>query len=182
MGYLKGLKVQVKEENKVIQGFQNTPMKIHRCRPQFKPDGALLTVKRGSNKIEIKEIPTVQGSDNKEQRQVYSGLTDILMRYTKINDGKVLSIDLRDQMDNMKLNKQDAQRIDQLMDPKLRGLHQSVSKTYENYEDIYIQDSLSNARLPFVIFKKDPKELFFFFESLAQLFVQELNRKKKQVS
>ena len=33
MVYLKGMKVLVKEENKVMQGFQNTPMKIHRCRP-----------------------------------------------------------------------------------------------------------------------------------------------------
>jgi hypothetical protein len=33
MIYLKGKKVLVKEENKVMQGFQNTPMKIHRCRP-----------------------------------------------------------------------------------------------------------------------------------------------------
>lgn len=31
--YLKGLGVQVKEENKQIQGFQKTPMKVNRCRP-----------------------------------------------------------------------------------------------------------------------------------------------------
>ncbi len=51
MEYLKRIGVQVKEENKQIQGFQKTPMKVNRCRPQFRPDGALLTVKRETNKI-----------------------------------------------------------------------------------------------------------------------------------
>lgn len=97
-------------------------MKVNRCRPQFRPDGALLTVKRETNQIQIREVPTVEGSDNNEQRGIYSGLTDILLKFTTINDGKKANIELRDALDKMKLSQQDAEIIDQKMDPKLRGL------------------------------------------------------------
>ncbi len=100
-------------------------MKVNRCRPQFRPDGALLIVKRETNQIQIREIPTVQGSDNSEQRAIYSGLTDIFLKYTTINEGKKASIELREQLDKMKLTQQAAERIDQSADPKLKGLQQA---------------------------------------------------------
>lgn len=87
-------------------------MKVNRCRPQFRPDGALLTVKRETNKVQIREVPTVQGSDNKEQRTIYSGLTDIFLEHTTINDGKKANTELRDALDKMKLSKQESERID----------------------------------------------------------------------
>ena len=119
--YLKGIGVQVKEENKQIQGFVKTPMKVNRCRPQFRPDGALLTVKRESNQITIRQVPTVQGSDNQEQRKTYGGLTDVLFKHTTINEGKKGYADLREQLDKMKLTPQQSQIIDQKMDPNLRS-------------------------------------------------------------
>lgn len=56
---------------------------IIRCRPQFKPDGKLLTVTNG-NKIIIKEIPLVKDVRNDEQKNVYSKLTDIILQYTEV--------------------------------------------------------------------------------------------------
>ena len=56
---------------------------IIRCRPQFKPDGKLLTVFNG-NKIIIKEIPLVKDVRNDEQKNVYSKLTDIILQYTEV--------------------------------------------------------------------------------------------------
>lgn len=80
-------------------------MKVHHCRPHFRPDGALLTVKRDSKVIEIKQIPTVNGISNSETKQVYKGLTDILLNFTTINDGRAVSQDIREQMDKMMLSK-----------------------------------------------------------------------------
>jgi hypothetical protein len=51
---------------------------IIRCRPQFKPDGKLLTVTNG-NKVIIKEIPLVKDVRNDEQKNAYSKLTDIIL-------------------------------------------------------------------------------------------------------
>lgn len=63
----------------------------------------MLTVKRETNKIEIGEVPIVSGSDNKEQRGIYSGLTNVLLKYTTINDGRKANIELRDALDKMKI-------------------------------------------------------------------------------
>lgn len=56
---------------------------IIRCRPQFKPDGKLLTVING-NKVIIKEIPLLKDVRNDEQKNVYSKLTDIILQYTEV--------------------------------------------------------------------------------------------------
>ena len=108
-------------------------MNVNRCRPQFRPDGALLTVKRETNQIQIREVPTVQGTDINEQRTIYSGLTNILLKHTTINDGKKANIELRDALDKMKLSQQDSDIIDQRMDHKLRGLQ--ANQKFDNYED-----------------------------------------------
>ena len=51
---------------------------IVRCRPQFRPDGKLLTVTNG-NKVVIKEIPLVKEVRNDELKATYSKITDILL-------------------------------------------------------------------------------------------------------
>jgi hypothetical protein len=67
----------------------------------------LITVKRESNQIEIKEFPTVPGSSNKEQRKTYEDLTGILFKYTTINEGKkVNQRELNDAMDKMHLTQE----------------------------------------------------------------------------
>ena len=56
---------------------------IVRCRPQFRPDGKLLTVTNG-NKIMIKEIPLVKEVRNDELKATYSKITDIILKYTEV--------------------------------------------------------------------------------------------------
>lgn len=53
-------------------------------------------------------MPIVCGSDNQEQKNLYSGLTNVLLKYTTINDGKKPSIELREALDKMKITQQDS--------------------------------------------------------------------------
>ncbi len=58
-------------------------------------------------------MPIVSGSDNQEQKNLYSGLTNVLLKYTTINDGKKPNIKLREDFDKMKITQEDSQFIDQ---------------------------------------------------------------------
>ena len=55
---------------------------VIRCRPQFKPDGKLLTVT--TNQITIKEVPVTKGIKNEEMRDAYTKLTDIILKFSEI--------------------------------------------------------------------------------------------------
>jgi hypothetical protein len=68
-----------------ITGFKNTPMKVRRFRPQFRPDGALLTLKKSENKLVINEVKIVKDSSNSDQKRVYEGLTDVFKKHTIID-------------------------------------------------------------------------------------------------
>lgn len=82
--YLEKIGVQVNKSaaTGLIEGYKNQPMKVNRVRPQFNSQGQLLIVK--SNKVEIKEVPIVQGSTNEEQRNTYKGITQVLLKHTEI--------------------------------------------------------------------------------------------------
>lgn len=63
------------------------PNRVHRFRPQFKPDGSLLTLRRADNKLKITEIEVVKGAKNAEVKKSYQGLTEVLLKHSTITEG-----------------------------------------------------------------------------------------------
>lgn len=125
----------------LIEGYKHTPMKVNRVRPQFNSQGQLLTVK--SNKIEIKEVPIVQGSTNEEQKSTYKGMTQVLLEHTEIS---VFSNDLNSAMREMIIDEEEESNIE--LQSRLQPRRYTAK-----YEDHCIQDQLSKINMPLVAFK-----------------------------
>lgn len=68
----------------MITGVKGVPNRVHRFRPQFKPDGSLLTLRRADNKLKITEIEVVKGAKNADVKKSYQGLTEVLLKHSTI--------------------------------------------------------------------------------------------------
>ena len=87
LAYLKSeKKVGVKQVDNKDAGFKKIPMTVPRFRPQFRPDGSLLTLKRSTNKLQIIEVKVVKDSTNKQQKKVYHELTEVLKKHTTFSE------------------------------------------------------------------------------------------------
>lgn len=160
--YLKKQGVPVNESYGVITGVKGVPNKVHRFRPQFKPDGSLLTIKRADNKVKITEIEVASGAKNADVKKSYQGLTDVFLKHVSITEG---SGDASLELSNLRLDENEVN-----LAPVRQEGHGS------HFDDLFIEKMLTSTRMPHVSFKKDPKDLFYFFDDVTTVLINGLQR------
>lgn len=115
--------INVKQHAGKLVGFNAAPLKVNRFRPQFRPDGSLLTLKRGDNSLKIQEVRVVADSTNEEQRRIYSGLGELFAKHTMFSLGSVdAEGELRQQMKDIRLNQDQVMKLEMLADPRMAQL------------------------------------------------------------
>ncbi len=90
----------VNESNGLISGIKKVPNKVNRFRPQFKPDGSLLTLKRATNELIISEVSLVHNVKNQEVKKSYQGLTDVFLKHSQIIEGHK---DMSEELNNLRI-------------------------------------------------------------------------------